>query len=214
MRALDEQRYLWLFRAFVILLVISIFTNIVLLSAFNQISPTPKKEAFFISTLNDKIEKVYITRKPSTYFNIEQDNLGYEIAKNYINEYITARESLYNDQNFIKQLIGERGIIYNFSTSDIYDNFISAPLYKLIISKNKSVLKNINIKSLDYQPNAKHWIANIEINTTNKKGITSSVSEQRLKIVADFKYYNEKRTSLNKWINPLNFRITKYEYIN
>ena len=213
MKQIDEQRYLWLFRIFGLFLIISIFLNIVLLVAFSKISPEPKRELFFVSSQNGSIDDLYITKTNDQSFKISQDSVGYEIAKNYIYEYIISRESLYSDRIKMSEIFGLDGKIYYLSTRDVYESFISSPEYKsALLNKDKEV-KVVNVTKLDYQPKSKKWIAEISVKTINSFGINPEIKTKTISINCDFSTKSVIKNTKNKWINPLGFEVTSYEYL-
>ena len=213
MREIDEQRYLWLFRIFGLFLVISIFLNIVLLVAFQKISPEPKRELFFVSSQNGNIENIYVSKNNSQPFDISQDSVGYEIAKNYISEYIIDRESLYSDRSKMASIFGISGNLFFLSSKPVYERFISSEEYKrAILNKNKEV-KVVNIEKLDYQPKSKKWIAEISVKTTNALGINPEITTKKILITCNFTTKDVIKNTKNMWINPLGFEITNYEYL-
>ncbi len=213
MKQIDEQRYLWLFRIFGLFLVISIFLNAVLLIAFSKISPDPKRELFFVSSQNGNIEDLYVTKTNNQAFKISQDSIGYEIAKSYIYEYIVNRESLYDDRIKMSEIFGLNGNIYFFSAKKVYENFISSNEYKdALLNKNKES-KVISITKLDYQPKSNKWIAEISVKTIDSFGVNPEVTTKTISITCDFSTKSVVKNAKNKWINPLGFEVTSYEYL-
>ncbi len=212
MRKLDEQRYLWLFRVFGIFLVISIFLNMILYIAFEKISPTLKKEVFFISSEGDEVDTIYITNTNKN-FEINQGNVGYEIAKNYISQYIIDRESLFSSREEMQQLWGLDGNIYSFSSKKVYEDFIKSSNYqKFLINKDKEVIIT-TIDDIEYQNKSKKWIAKINLKIKDVKGLLLREEIKNIEIIADFINKNRKLLPSTEWKNPLGFQITKYEYI-
>ena len=212
MRKLDEQRYLWLFRVFGIFLVISIFLNMILYIAFEKISPTLKKEVFFISSEGDEVDTIYITNTNKN-FEINQGNIGYEIAKNYISQYIIDRESLFSSREEMQQLWGLDGNIYSFSSKKVYEDFIKSSNYqKFLINKDKEVIIT-TIDDIEYQNKSKKWIAKINLKVKDVKGLLLREEIKNIEIIADFINKNRKLLPSTEWKNPLGFQITKYEYI-
>ncbi|MBP3616286.1 MAG: hypothetical protein IJ473_03575 [Alphaproteobacteria bacterium] len=212
MKQIDEQRYLWLFRVFGLFLVISIFLNIILLIAFSKIAPEPKKELFFVSSQIGNIENLYV-RKTKNPFEISQNSDGYELAKNYISEYIVNRESLYSDRIKMSDIFGIHGPIYYLSSKSVYEKFISSDEYKnALLNKNKEV-KIVNIERIEYQPQSNKWVAKITVKTTNSLGINPEIATKQLSITCKFSSKSFTKNSKNKWINPLGFEITGYEYL-
>lgn len=213
MKQIEEQRYLWLFRVFGLFLVISIFLNIILLIAFSKISPDAKRELFFVSSINGDIESLYITKNNNQSFSISQDSIGYEIAKNYISEYIIDRESLYSDRIKMANIFGVEGKIFFLSSRAVYENFLKSEEYtSSLLNRNKNV-KVVNIERLDYQPNSKKWIAEISVKTTNSLGVNPEITTKKISITCDFSTKSVMKNAKNKWINPLGFEITGYEYL-
>ncbi|MBR1544959.1 MAG: hypothetical protein IJ638_03385, partial [Alphaproteobacteria bacterium] len=185
----------------------------VLLVAFQKISPEPKRELFFVSSQNGNIENIYVSKNNSQPFDISQDSVGYEIAKNYISEYIIDRESLYSDRSKMASIFGISGNLFFLSSKPVYERFISSEEYKsAILNKNKEV-KVVNIEKLDYQPKSKKWIAEISVKTTNALGINPEITTKKILITCNFTTKDVIKNTKNMWINPLGFEITNYEYL-
>ena len=215
MRQLDEQRYLWIFRILITLFVISFVSNMVLFLSFGNISPTPKLEAFFVSEIDKKVNSIVVKRISdlADHYDIQQDSIGYEIAKYYISNYITDRETLYSSSSTMQKLWGVNGNLYNFSKRKLYTDFIESNEYKQSLINRDKLVKTINIKTLNFQPVSKIWTANIEVKTTTNDGLNPVFSEKNIKITASFIKDNIlKKNPVNKWINPLGFKINSYEY--
>ena len=213
MKQLDEQRYFWLFRVLGIFLVISIFLNITLLASFEKISPTVKKEVFFVSSGNENIESLYITNTDSNY-EIALGNVGYEIAKNYISSYIIDRETIYSDLNLIEENWWLDSQVFYLSSKDVYNEFMKSQIYQNTVSSN---IRNkiVSVKSCDveYQPTSKKWIANIVLKISDATGLNSYEEQRKIIVYARFLTSdNIKKTFAKKWVNPLGFEIYKYEY--
>ncbi len=215
LRQIEEQRYLWLFRAFCILFIVSVITNIVLISTYDKISPSAKREAFFVSSETGNIDALYVDRTKNDNFSISQNSTGYEIAKSYILSYIIDRESVFANPSTMQNLWGVNGFVYNFSSSDVYKDFINSNYYRSsIVNRDKKVISaNISEQNLQYQPNTNVWIATVDIKTTNSDGTNPTFSSKEIKVSCDFTVGKDKIDLKNKWINPLGFKITSYEYL-
>ena len=213
MKQIDEQRYLWLFRIFGLFLVISIFLNVVLLIAFSKISPTPKRELFFVSSQNGDVENLYITKTNDQAFAIAQGSVGYEIAKDYISNYIIDRESVYSDRSKMANIFGVDGNIYYFSSKSVYEKFLSSAEYRFALLNPDKKVKVVNVEKIDYQPKSKKWVVDISVKSTNLFGTDPEITTKKIVITCKFSGESKLKSTKNKWINPLGFEITGYEYL-
>ncbi len=213
LRHIDEQRYLWLFRAFGIFLVISIFLNITLIVAFEKVSPQPKKEAFLITGENRDISKIYLERKNNSDLDISQDNVGYVIAKNYISQYIINRESIFLNRGKMLNLWGTESEIFYLSSTPVYNQFVNSDYYKQgIINSNRQIITT-SITDLEYQSKSKEWIAVVKLKKTDENGLNPIFETKRIRIKSKFTTGKVSLTPQKEWENPLGFKITEYEYI-
>ena len=213
MRSLDEQRDVWILRIFLILFVISVISNFILFIAFVGISPVPKSELFFVVAENNNITDVYVKRALSKKFNIDQDSLGFEISKQYITDYIIERESLFTDKILMNKKYDETGMIYNFSTVKVYNDFVNSSEYLEKIKNDNNQVKTVVIKNIEFQPKSKNWVVMVEIKTTDSFGLNPIYQNKKIKITAGFMPGVEKISLHNKGINPLGFKIISYEYM-
>ena len=78
--------------------------------------------------------------------------------------------------------------------------------------KNKEV-KIVNIERIEYQPQSNKWVAKTTVKTTNSLGINPEIATKQLSITCKFSSKSFTKNSKNKWINPLGFEITGYEYL-
>ena len=210
MRQIDEQRYLWLFRVFCILFVLSVVANFTLLLTFFEISPEPKREAFFVSAQSDTPKEFFIQR--SIRYGMSRNDIGYGIAEAYISDYVVNRESVYSDGALMQKMWGYNGPVYYYSTKDVYNAFVKSSEYRnSLINKDKLVV-SVDIKKITYQPQSREWIVDVSLKTTNTLGLDASVTTKKIRITADFITGKEKLNK-NKWENPLGFKITSYQYV-
>ena len=216
MKQIDEQRYLWLFRAFSILLFISVIANIVLLSTYFVISPEPKREAFFVNTQTGNVQEFYVRRAMDNGrgLRVAIGNVGYDIAEAYITDYVVNRESVFSDGMLMQKLWGFSGPVYYYSTKDVYNTFVRSSEYRnSLINRDKYVV-SVDVEKPQYQPKANEWIVDVNLRTTDKNGLNPVMSRKKIRIRAEFVHgVEEKLNPADMWINPLGFKVTSYQYI-
>ena len=213
MKHIDEQRYLWLFRAFSVLLVLSVVANIVLLSAYLAIAPEPKQEAFFVDVQTGTAKEFYVQRPKSAQLNIAIGSVGYEIAEAYIADYVVNRESVYSDGMLMQKLWGFNGPVYYYSSKDVYSAFVRSVEYRNSLINRDRYVVSVEVGTPQYQPQAKLWVVDATLKTTDKSNGTIETKNKRIQITADYMQGEEKLNSADMWNNPLGFRVTSYKYL-
>ena len=208
MKQIDEQRYLWLFRVFCVLLILSVVANFTLLLTYFEVSPEPKREAFFVETQSEMPQEFYVQR-----IKVISGNIGQGIAEAYIRDYIINRESVFSDGHVMQKMWGNNGPVYYFSTKDVYNAFIRSLEYRDAIANRGRRVISASVEKINYQPASKEWIVDVVLKSTNPFGLEPMVAKRKLRITAEFMVGNEKLNNKNKWVNPLGFKITSYQYI-
>lgn len=211
MKQLDQQRYLWLLRVFIIFLIISIFTNIILFMSFEKISPIPKREVFFVNSRNASADVLYITdTNTNNQLNISQDTVGYEIAEKYISTYIINRETVYSNPDMMRKIWGKDGFVFYYSSKSVYDAFLNSPQYIEAVMPQEAQIVNVQIETIIYHSKSKEWKASILKQVMDIRGRELSTTKENITLKGDFSTSSLKRSSKNKWENPLGFEITEY----
>ncbi len=213
MKQLDEQRYLWLLRAFIIFLIISIFLNLILFISFDKISPAPKKEVFFVTGETQDFKNLYISSvNTNNNLQISQNSQGYEIAKAYISNYVTDRESVFSNIEKMQSLWGIESYIYMFSSEDVYTSFLKSKEYvDGFINKDKEIT-TVKIKNIEYQNKMNVWDVSVVLEKTDLKGKLLKTETKDISIKSRFLSGNLIKNEKTKWENPLSFQITEYKY--
>ncbi len=213
MKQLDEQRYLWLLRAFIIFLIISVFLNLILYMSFDKISPQPKREVFFINAENIDADIIYVTDiNTNNRLAISQNSPGGEIAKDYISSYVINRESVYSNVQAMENLWGKNSMLAFFSSPAVYQDFLKSSEYAYGISGLSGTVSSAKIANIVYQTQSKQWDVSVIIQTTDVNGLNPRLVTKNIIVKGDFMKEPLKRNSKNKWENPLAFLITEYKY--
>ena len=213
MKKIDEQRYLWLLRVFIIFMVLSLILNLILLFSFDKIAPQTKWEAFFVEAQDDNIESLYIQR--SSDLSIYQNSIGNQIAKTYITQYVIERESLYTNPVKMRQIWGPDSNLFFLSSENVYKDFYNSPYFKhgLLNPEKQIITVSINPDDVQYHTELNLWEIFATLNITDQFGLNKKTEIKKIQIKAKFLQTPYKKNSKAMWKNPLGFVIEEYKYI-
>lgn len=211
MKTIDEQRYLWLLRAFGVLASLLIALNMVLILTFSRIAPQDKMEAFFVQTGDESRQAIYMQRAAN--LEVRQDSLGLRIARNMIRKYIVDRESVSLERARAETLAGPDSDVYYMSAPELYREFASGEEYRARILNPARLVASVSVKDDDvnYMSRLGTWEAKFALTTMDANGMNRKTEQKTAKIEAAFDASAMTRSGRESWRNPLGFKILKYE---
>ncbi len=115
---LQEERYLWMARAFVVMMVLAIICDIVLLIALANVTPVLRVQPFYLE-IQSKEQQVVSIARPS-FETLNSDTL----KESLVRQYILARFGVGSDLGELEERWGDKGLIYWMSDQSVYDEFI------------------------------------------------------------------------------------------
>jgi type IV secretory pathway component VirB8 len=211
LKKIDEQRYLWLLRAFGVFAALLVILNIVLLSAFDRIAPQNKIEAFFIQTLDDDKQTIYVQRAAQP--EMRQDSLGQRIAKGMIIKYISDRETTLLESSKMHELAGPESDLFYASSPEVWKEFSSSEAYKahMLNPSRQIATVEINPDAVQYMSTLGTWEAVFTLTTMDANGVNRKSEPRIAEIAVQFAPNSINRSGRARWRNPLGFTVIKYE---
>ena len=207
---LQEERYLWMARAFVVMLVLAVVCDIVLLIALSSVTPVMRVQPFYIDIQN-KSEQIIAVARPSAEV-LNSDAL----RESLVRQYLEARYGIEADLNKLRARWGEEGPVYWMSDPGIYEEFKSEeanPLEELAAKEN--LTRNVTIGSVNWVPKTRAadpdmGSAMLRIDEANRASTTKEMKCFRADFVVDFRPRRKGLTWKNRLKNPLGFVVTDF----
>lgn len=205
---LQEERYLWMSRAFVVMVVLAIICDVILLIALANVTPVLRVQPFYIST-KDKNEQIIDVIRPA------QEVLDSDTLKgSYVRQYLLARYGIESNWQEQETRWGPGGIVEQMSSNTVYDEFKKEELMKLEkMAKEDNMTRDVKILRVNKTQAATGpndgdvYEAKIKISQMNR---VSSVPEEtwwiaRAKVA--FRPDGEPRSRAQILQNPLGFKV-------
>ena len=209
---LQEERYLWMARAFVVMMVLAVICDVILLIALANVTPVLRVQPFFLE-IQDKNQQIVSVVRPSV------ETLNSDVLKeSLVRQYVLARFGVGSDLAELEERWGPKGPVYWMSDQPIYDEFVqkeSVPAQNLAHKDN--FVRNVRIlrvnKTRDGGPGGSdEWQVELEFQDSDRSSSKPVVSYYRADLATAFRP-TRARSNL-EWAdrlkNPLGFIVLDF----
>lgn len=158
--ALKERQYLWMARTFALVLVVSVLTTLMLVSALLSLLPIVRVQPFFLTTLN-KDQQVIDVQRPN-FRNIDVNLL----TESFIRQYLLSYLSMGSNITELERRWGIDGDINWMSETSVFSNFGQNAQKWLTQAKNEGLTRNVRIlvaRQLRRTATENVWTAELEL---------------------------------------------------
>ena len=209
---LQEERYLWMARAFVVMMVLAIICDIILLIALANVTPVLRVQPFFVE-IQDKDQQIISVVRPTV------ETLNSDVLKeSLVRQYVLARFGVGSDLAELEERWGPRGPVYWMSDQPIYDEFVqkeSVPAQNL--ARKDNFVRNVRIlsvnKTRDGGPNGSdEWQVELEFQDIDRTATKPAISYYRADLATAFRPTNARRNLewADRLKNPLGFVVLDF----
>lgn len=207
---LQEERYLWMARAFVVMLVLAIICDIVLLIALANVTPVLRVQPFYLEIQNKDQQTIsVIAPKPET---LNSDTL----KESLVRQYVLSRYGVGSDLAELEQRWGLDGPVYWLSDQLVYDEFTAKEADKLRpLAHRDSFVRNariLNVKKTQsggpYGPD--EWAVDVEFSDTNRASTSEVKSVFHINMATAFRPTRKGLSWADRLKNPLGFVVLDF----
>ena len=205
---LQEERYLWMARAFVVMLVLAVICDFVLLVALANVTPVMRVQPFYLETNNKEQQVISVTAPSAAVLNSDA------LQESLVRQYLMARFGIGADLKELEWRWGTDGPVFWMSNQSTYEAFnVEAQRLKEEAERN-NFTRDVEIRSVNKRPQSSSkydaWIAEIVL----KDGDRSSVKREENVYQAELRVnFRPSRKGL-KWEerlkNPLGFVVLDF----
>ena len=203
--ALKERQYLWMARTFALILVVSVLTTFMLISAMLSLLPIVRVQPFFLTTLNKDQQVINVTRPNYQQINMEL------LSESFIRHYLLSYFSMSSNVAELERRWGIDGDVNWMSETSVFSDFGKLANMWLNQAKNDGLTRNVKILVVTpfrSNKNENVWRAELEF-VEMKHGASEPV---RSKWVATMKInFRPTREGLiweQRLKNPLGFTVS------
>lgn len=209
-----EKRFLWIERILGIILMISLISNIVMIMAFLQLTPTVRTQPFYVVMRNYADHKLKINQEDITNY-IRTAEAKELILKNLVKKYVINRESFVPNDYEMNRKWGPESEIYYMSSNRVFKEFINWPIYKKGLENTKNKTRDVVLTEIVPYNNGTLWEIKGKYIDQWEPTDKQETKDFKLDIQVKLNPLNPdktERTQNNKWKNPLGFYVEKYEH--
>ena len=207
---LQEERYLWMARAFVVMMVLAIICDIILLIALANVTPVMRVQPFYLEIQNKDQQVISVTR-PSV------ETLDSDILKeSLVRQYVLARFGIGSDLSELEERWGPKGPVYWMSDQPIYDEFVqkeSIPAQNL--ARKDNFVRNVRILSVNKTraggaTGSDEWQVELEFQDIDRVASKPVISHYRADLATAFRPTREGLVWADRLKNPLGFVVLDF----
>ena len=207
---LQEERYLWMARAFVVMMVLAIICDIILLIALANVTPVMRVQPFYLE-IQDKDQQIVSVTRPTP------ETLNSDVLKeSLVRQYVLARFGVGSDLGELEERWGPNGPVYWMSDQPIYDEFLqreSVPVQ--LLAQKDNFVRNVRILSVNKTraggPNGSDiWQAILEFQDVDRVKTKPVISNCQADMATTFRPSRPGLTWSDRLKNPLGFTILDF----
>ncbi len=206
-QVLQEDRYLWMARAFVVMFVLAIVCDLILLIALSNVVPVLRVQPFYVEAQNKDQQVIFVT--PARKETLDSNAL----KESFVREYILSRYGVDSDLMELEERWGIDGPVFWMSDQSVYDEFVEKeqrPLQSL--ARQDNLTRKVFITSLNKLPSegqTEFWKVEFKIEESNRisdKPPTFWVAE----VGTIFRPLQTGRPWKDRLKNPLGFTVVSF----
>lgn len=204
--AVKERRYLWMARAFALVSVLAVLTNLMLFSAIVSLSPLFRVQPFYL-TLQDKNEQTLsVVRSDAS--SINQKNL----AESFIRQYLLAYYTVGTDIPKLENTWGLGGLIDNESASSVFDAARDIFMQTIDRARQEGFTRGVRINVINQmvtktKEQVETWKVGLKFSEMTRETPEPRISCREVEIRIRFLPRQEGVTWENRLRNPLGFQV-------
>lgn len=207
---LQEERYLWMARAFVVMFVLAIICDLILLIALTNVTPVMRVQPFYLEPQNKDIQVISVDR-PSPEV-LKSDVL----QESLVRQYLMARFGVSSDLAELEARWGIDGPVFWMSDQSIYEAFLkkeAVPIQSLAQQDNfvRDVkISNLNRGGASQILGANLWRARLKFIDKDRVSDKERASYWVADLAVIFRPLRQGITWQDRLKNPLGFTVVQF----
>jgi len=203
--AKKERSYLWMARVFCLICVVTLITDLILLSAVKSLLPLVRVQPFFIVT-QDKDDQIIKIEHPGRSFMNSRI-----LQESFVRQYILARFLIGTDVEELERRWGTDGTVQWMSEESVFNVFnvdYAAGLIKE--ARENGLTRDVNILNLSRDPREDGqivWVAEVRLKDMSRSTPEPKITDWKVTMVIDFGRFKNNLTWQERLKNPLGFIV-------
>ncbi len=208
---LQEERYLWMARAFSLIAVLAFIANILILVALSGLTPLLRVQPFYMQAQNKDYQVISIVRPDFSSMSDEDLKV---LQESLVREYLLARFGISSDVAEMEKRWGIDGPIFAMSESSVYDTFFKTESIKgLEQAQRDGLTRDVRILRVNRQekyPDSSRWVAEVELVNMSQRISEQYTSKWLITMEVMFQPTHRKMSWAQRLRNPLGFMVTRF----
>ena len=203
---LQEERYLWMARAFVMMTVLGALANVALLLALSGTIPFLRVQPFYLQ-VQDKDDQVIAVERPSA--ELVKDDL---LEENLIRQYVLAYFSVTSNIEELQRRWGVDGIINWMSEESVFREFSQRAVKALQMAQEDNFTRDVRVlvaNRLLHQGEGDIWRVELEFRDMAQDYEQVAVSKYEVTLAVSFKPTRSGLKWSQRLKNPLGFVVSR-----
>lgn len=203
-----ERRSLWMVRAFLLILVLSICINVILVLALKSLLPLERVQPFFLKVEDKKDQVIRVIRPNTSKLDMRK------VSEALIRQYILNRLAISSDIPEMEKRWGRDGIISWSSSAPVYQEFSQKATERLNLASKMGWVRSVLIRSLTPYQREKGgrevWRANIELSDMTVESPEPRKSYWNILLRVEYQPFQKGIPAEHRLKNPMGFRVVNY----
>ena len=207
---LQEERYLWMARAFSLIALLAFIANILMLIALSGLMPLMRIQPFYLQA-QDKDHQVISIVRPNP------EDLDLDVLQeSLVREYLLARFGIGADVSEVERRWGIDGVVFAMSASSVYETFFKTESsYLLKLARDEGLTRDVRIGWVNRKRrNPDVWEAEIETIDMGPRKEDKETKKWNVKLEVAFQTSRRKMEWAQRLRNPLGFVVTNFERVS
>ena len=208
---LQEERYLWMARAFALVAVLAFVANLLMLIALSGLSPLMRVQPFYLQTQAKDRQVISIVRPNFSAMESKDVDILQEAL---VREYLLARFGIGADVNELERRWGIDGIIFSMSEASVYKDFHEKESITMLEqARSDGLTRDVRINWVnrkEHRQDSDVWWAEIELTDMSQKVGDRRTSKWTVTMEVAFQPSGRKMEWAQRLKNPLGFVVKKF----
>ena len=208
---LQEERYLWMARAFSLIALLAFVANVLLLVALSGLTPLLRVQPFYMQAQNKDYQVISIVRPDFSSMSDEDLKI---LQESLVREYLLARFGISSDISEVEKRWGIDGVVFAMSESSVYDTFFKTEsITGLEQAQRDGLTRDVRILRVNRQekyPDSSRWVAEVELVNMSQRISEQYASRWLVTMEVMFQPTHRKMSWAQRLRNPLGFMVTKF----
>ena len=207
--ALQEERYLWMARAFSLVALLAFVADILMLIALSGLNPLVRVQPFYIQAQSKEHQVISIVR-PS-----KEELSDSVLQESLVREYLLARFGVSSDIKEMEERWGIDGPVFAMSVPSVFQDFDAIEARKTLRqAQEEGLTRDVKIGVVNrqefYPDGTSVWVAEMETVDMSQKISDKFPLKWKIKMEVTFRPDGKNREWSQRLKNPLGFKVTKF----